>query len=356
MKWSFKVGSIFSIPIKVHVTFLFLLIFIALVGGDLAKGLYGVLFVILVFFCVILHELSHSLVAIHYGHKVRSITLLPIGGMAQMDDIPEDSKQEILISIAGPFSSLAISGLLFIILYLSKVPVSWLDAESLFEGNMMLNLFWINILLAGFNIIPAFPMDGGRVLRGVLAIFLDHMKATRIAVFIGQIFAVILFFLGIFYNWWLALIAVFIYLGAEGEERMWALRYALSDAKVAAVMLKDFISFSPNDTLLKASEVFLHALQNDFPVLFGDRLIGILKREAIIKGINEGKENERIADLMEREFLTTTEKRPLVALYKQMTESGVGMVPVIRDDSLVGIVTMDQIGRYHMVSTARGAK
>ncbi len=356
MKWSFKVGSIFGIPIKVHVTFLFLLIFIAIVGGSPAKGLYGVLFVILVFFCVILHELSHSLVAIHYGHKVRSITLLPIGGMAQMDDIPEDSKQEILISLAGPFSSLAISGLLFIILFLSQVPVSWMDAQSLFEGNMMLNLFWINIFLAGFNIIPAFPMDGGRVLRGVLGIFMDHMKATRIAVFIGQIFAIILFFLGIFYNWWLALIAVFIYLGAEGEERMWALRYALSDAKVAAVMLKDFISFSPNDTLSKASEIFLHALQSDFPILFGDRLVGILKREAIIKGINEGKENDRVADLMQREFITTTEKTPLVALYKQMMESGVGMVPVIKDDSLMGIVTMEQIGRYHMVSTARGAK
>jgi Zn-dependent protease/CBS domain-containing protein len=356
MKWAFKVARIFGIPIKVHITFLLLLVFVAIIGEDITQGLYGVLFVILVFFCVILHELSHSLVAIYFGHTVRSITLLPIGGMAQMDDIPEDSKEEILISLAGPAASIAISGILYLVLYLLDIPVTLLDAESFFEGNMLLNLFWINIILAAFNIIPAFPMDGGRVLRGILNIFTDHMKATRIAVLLGQLFAVVLFFLGVFYNLWLALIAVFIYLGAEGEERMWAIRHALADAKVNAVMLTDFISFSPSDTLSAASDVFLHSLQGNFPVLFGDTLVGILTRGSIVNGINQKKESERIAEFMDREFLSATEKQPLVILYKQMMEKRVSMVPVLRGNVLVGIVTMEQIGRYHMLATARGAK
>lgn len=356
MKWSFKIGSVFSIPIKVHVTFLLLLVFVAVVGGDLHQSAYGVLFVILVFVCVVIHELSHSLVAIRFGHQVRSIILLPIGGMAQMDEIPEDPKQEILISIAGPLASVAIAGILFAVLLAMKTPIEFWSGESFYDGNLLLNLFWINLILAAFNIIPAFPMDGGRVLRGILGMFMEHMKATRIAVFVGQMLAIVLFFTGILYNWWLALIAVFIYIGAEGEERIWAMRTALADAPVKEVMLTDFVSFSPSTTLREASEAFLHSLQGNFPVLFGGTLMGMLTRDAIIQGIAEGREADRVADVMNREFDTTTENTKLVTLYKQMSEKGITMMPVMRKDTLIGIVTMEQIGRYHMLSAARSAR
>lgn len=358
LKWSFKIGSLFGIPIKVHVTFLILLAFVALSGKDVSRALYGVLFVILIFVCVVFHELAHSLVARHYGHGVRSITLLPIGGMAQMDDIPEDSRQEIFISIAGPVMSFVIAGFLYVFIYFGDIPIAPLDEASLFEGHIILNLFWINIILAVFNIFPAFPMDGGRVLRGVMNLFMSHLKATKIAVFIGQFFAVLLFFFGIFYNnnWWLALIAVFIYLGAEAEDRMWAIRHALSDVKVKEVVFKDYISLNTGDTLKTASDLFLRTLQGDFPVLFGDRLVGILRRDSIIKGINEGRESERVADLMEREFPTTTEKQKLISLYKTMTEKGITMMPVMDGEKLLGIVTLEQIGRYHMISAAKEMK
>ena len=356
MKWSFKIGSIFSIPIKVHLTFLILLVFVALMGEDLHQSVYGVLFVILVFLCVIIHELSHSLVAIHFGHRVRSIILLPIGGMAQMDEIPDDPKQEILISIAGPLASIAISGILLAVLLAMETPIEFWSEESFFDGNLVLNLFWINLILAAFNIIPAFPMDGGRVLRGILGMFMEHMKATRIAVFVGQMLAIVFFFTGILYNWWLALIAVFIYIGAEGEERIWAMRTALADAPVREVMLTDFVSFSPNDTLKTASESFLHSLQGNFPVLFGNNLIGVLTREDIIQGIGEGRDTDRVADVMNREFDVTTENTQLVTLYKEMSEKRITMMPVMRQDTLVGIVTMEQIGRYHMLSAARSAR
>ncbi len=356
MKWSFTIGKLFGIPIRVHITFFLLLVFVALVGKTLTNGMYAVLFVIFVFICVILHELTHSLMAIHYGHKVRSITLLPIGGMAQMDEIPEDPKEEIVISVMGPVASIVIAAVLFGIVSFLHLPLGSPLAASLWEGNMLVSLFWINLFLAGFNLIPAFPMDGGRVLRGILGVFMDHMKATRIAVFVGQIFAVLLFFVGIFYNIWLALIAVFIYLGAEGEERIWSLRYALADAPVKSVMLEDFKALAPADTLGRASELFLHTLQGDFPILFGTSLMGILRREALIAGINENKEQSRVADFAEREFMTTTEREPLVELYKKMAESGISMVPVMRADQLVGIVTMEQIGRYHMIAAAKGAR
>jgi len=356
MKWSFQIGSVFSIPIKVHITFLILLVFVALVGEDLHQSVFGVLFVILVFVCVVIHELSHSLVAIRFGHRVRSIILLPIGGMAQMDEIPEDPKQEILISLAGPLASIVISGILLVVLLVMDIPITFWSEDSLFEGNMALNLFWINLILAAFNIIPAFPMDGGRVLRGILGMFMEHMKATRIAVFVGQALAVVLFFTGILYNWWLALIAVFIYLGAEGEERIWAMRTALADAPVREVMLTDFVSFSPNDNLKAASEAFLHTLQGNFPVLFGKTLMGVLTREDIIQAIGEKRENERIAEVMNREFDVTTENTKLVTLYKEMSEKRISMMPVMRGDELVGIVTMEQIGRYHVLSSARSAR
>jgi Zn-dependent protease len=356
MKWSFTIGKLFGIPIRVHITFLLLLVFVALVGKTFASGMYAVLFVVLVFVCVIVHELTHSIAAIRYGHKVRSITLLPIGGMAQMDEIPEDPKQEIVISVMGPVASLVIAAVLYGVTSFLKLPLGSPLAASLWEGNMLVSLFWINLFLAGFNLIPAFPMDGGRVLRGILGVFMDHMKATRIAVFVGQVFAVLLFFVGIFYNIWLALIAVFIYLGAEGEERIWSLRYALADAPVKSVMLEDYRALSPGDTLGRAAELFLHTLQGDFPILFGSTLMGILRREKLIAGINENKEKERVADFAEREFMTTTEREPLVELYKKMAEKGISMVPVMRDTMLVGIVTMEQIGRYHMISAAKSAK
>jgi Zn-dependent protease len=356
MKWSFTIGKLFGIPIRVHVTFFLLLAFVAFAGKTLANGMYAVLFVIVVFVCVVLHELSHSLMAMHYGHKVRSITLLPIGGMAQMDEIPEKPREEIVISVAGPVASIAISVILLAAIYFLKIPIGSPLSTSFWEGNLVASLFWINLFLAAFNLIPAFPMDGGRVLRGVLGVFMPHMKATRIAVFVGQLFAVLLFFFGLFYNIWLALIAVFIYLGAEGEERAWEMRYALADAPVKSVMLEEFKSLSPGDTLGHASELFLHTLQGDFPVLFGNRPMGILRREILLTGINDKKENERVADFIQREYMTTTEREPLVELYKKMSEKGISMVPVMRADDLVGIVTMEQIGRYHMVAAAKGMK
>jgi Zn-dependent protease len=356
MKWSFTIGRVFGIPIRVHITFFLLLVFVALVGKTVSNAMYAVLFVIFVFICVILHELSHSVTAIHYGHKVRSITLLPIGGMSQMEEIPEDPKEEIVISIMGPVSSIVIALIFLAVVYFLHIPIGSPMKASLWEGNMLVSLFWINLFLAGFNLIPAFPMDGGRVLRGILGVFMDHMKATRIAVFIGQMFAVLLFFVGIFYNIWLALIAVFIYLGAEGEERIWALRYALADAPVKSVMQEDFKALAPGDTLGRAAELFLHTLQGDFPILFGNSVMGILRRDALIAGINEKKDQARVADFAEREFMTTTEREPLVELYKKMAEKGISMVPVMRGDDLVGIVTMEPIGRYHMIAAAKGAR
>ena len=246
MKWSFKIGSIFGIPVKVHVTFLLLLLLVYFIGHKIVGigGLHGVIFVVLVFASVVFHELSHAMVARHYGIQVTDITLLPIGGVARMATLPEQPRQEILISVAGPIASLVLAFSLWFLADLlgSHVTISDLSVE----GNLLAQLSALNFVLAIFNLLPAFPMDGGRILRGFLALYITPLKATRIAVGIGQAFAIGLFFLGIFAgNLFMVLIALFVYLGAEGEERQLGIMLSLGRATAESAMISDVITLTP---------------------------------------------------------------------------------------------------------------
>ncbi len=221
---SFRLFRIFGIDIKLHLTFALLPLFLGVFyykDYGLWVGLRAVVLVLLVFVCVLAHELSHSLVAKKYGIRVPEITLYPIGGVASMQRIPRASRQEFTISIVGPISNFVIALLLFFPLYVL------LGKENLFSPSLeswprtFANVFWINPLLGIFNLIPAFPMDGGRILRSLLASRMNYVNATRISVFVGHIFAILFVLLGIWTkHWMLVLIAVFIYLSASNEERM----------------------------------------------------------------------------------------------------------------------------------------
>ena len=197
MKWSFKIGSIFGIPVRIHITFLLLLFFVAVnPHKGLLGGLVGVVFIILVFIGVLLHELGHSLVARHFGEPVHDIVLLPIGGVSRME-IPQDPRQEILVAVSGPVVSLILAMFFLILSLLFGYSLgfgSFIKAES----RILVELFYVNLMLAIFNLIPAFPMDGGRILRGILALRMEPVRATRIAVGVGQVLAVVMFFIGIF--------------------------------------------------------------------------------------------------------------------------------------------------------------
>jgi Zn-dependent protease/predicted transcriptional regulator len=351
MKWSFQIGKLFGIPIRMHLTFLLLLFFVGIYGskyGGPTGTLFGMVSIVLIFVCVVLHEIGHSLMARHYGINVRDIILLPIGGVSEMEEIPEDPKQEISISIVGPLVSFGLAVIFYILSVATSQGISF-GQLSIFKGNLVANLFWINLVLGIFNLIPAFPMDGGRVLRGILATRLNSLRATKIAVGVGQIFAIILFFFGIFFNLWMALIAIFIYLGAEGEERMVAMRSTLSRSPVRLAMLTDIHTVSPDETLGQVLERICHSLQQDFPVMENNKVVGILTKEIIFSALHKHEKYAQVREIMNKDFITTTEDASLSDIFKQMTAHRLSVIPVMKDQKLKGMINLEQIGKYHMV-------
>jgi len=356
MKWSFQIGKLFGIPIRIHVTFLLLLFFIGIVGSRQAGGsgaIFGMISIVFIFFCVVLHEIGHSLMAIRYGIDVKDIVLLPIGGVSRMEDIPEDPKKEITISVVGPLVSFALAFFFFLIAKTTGQNISVREI-SLFGGNLVANLFWINLILGMFNLVPAFPMDGGRVLRGILATSMDSLRATKIAVSMGQVFAIVLFFFGIFFSWWMALIAIFIYLGAEGEERMVALRTTLGKSPVRMAMITEINTVSPDQTVGEVLEVICHGFQQDFPVVEGGEVVGILTKEAVFSALHKHEKSALVGDVMKKDFVSTTEDASLSDIFKKMTIEKLSVIPVMKGKELRGMINLEQIGKYHMICQEGG--
>jgi len=352
MKHAYQIGKLFGIPIKVHITFIFLLFFIGLMINKLVvdvSPLYGMFAIILVFLCVVLHEVSHSLVAKHFGINVRDITLLPIGGVAQIEEIPEDPKEEILIAIAGPVLSLILAGFFLIlsILISGKIKLD-LKEINIFNKNILMTLFSINLVLGIFNIFPAFPMDGGRVLRGVLALFLNHLTATKIAVGIGQAFAIFFIFFGIFFNWWLILIGFFIYVGAANEEKIAEIRASIQGIPVSSAMLTNFATLNPNQTLRDAVDRVIHTFQDNFPVMDEDKVIGVLTKQNLFKAIREHPIDSPISDFVEKDYLKIHPDIPMSSLLKNIMETNIPIILVMENEKLKGIINLEQIGKFHL--------
>lgn len=219
MRYTLRLTTCFGIPVRVHFTFPLILIIFGLEGwvrGAWRETLWGILLVFVVFVCVVLHELGHSLQARRYGVRVLDIVLLPIGGMARADRIPENPREEIIIAISGPAVNFALACIVLVVMWLTKTPVDVL------EDGFLSNLLIVNLALGTFNLIPAFPMDGGRILRGILAVKLPYLRATRYATSVGQLIALFFALLGFVYTKliMLSLIAVAIFFGAISEERM----------------------------------------------------------------------------------------------------------------------------------------
>jgi stage IV sporulation protein FB len=350
MKWSFKIGSIFGIPVKVHVTFLLLLLLVYFIGHKIVGigGLHGVIFVVLVFASVVFHELSHAMVARHYGIQVTDITLLPIGGVARMATLPEQPRQEILISVAGPIASLVLAFSLWFLADLLGSPVTISDLSV--EGNLLAQLSALNFVLAIFNLLPAFPMDGGRILRGFLALYITPLKATRIAVGIGQAFAIGLFFLGIFAgNLFMVLIALFVYLGAEGEERQLGIMLSLGRATAESAMISDVITLTPGQSMGEAAERYAHGFQSDFPILDGRRLVGLITRDLLVESLHKQGPETPVSQIMVRDFPTAVPQTPLIEILEKMQAAESKVVPILSAGELKGLITLEQIGRYNML-------
>ncbi len=356
MKWSWRIGQLAGIGIYMHATFLILLVWVGtasyFINHSMADVVTGITFICLLFFIVVLHELGHALAARRYGVQTRDITLLPIGGLARLEKMPEKPWEEFVVAIAGPLVNVALAALFFLVAAL--IPDLTLRQELNFlEGNIFVSLFWVNVILAVFNMIPAFPMDGGRVLRSLLAMGMDYVQATRIASTIGQMVAFIFGFIGLLiFHPFLILIAVFVWIGATQEARMVEIKTVLSDVMVSNVMISHFETLSPEDTLERAIEHILEGFQQDFPVIEDNKVIGVLTRSDLLKALHEKGKDVPVRDVMHTTFEQASPFEKAEKVFARLQDCECRSVPVVVDERIVGIVTMDHLGEYLMIRNA----
>jgi len=359
MKWSWKIGEIAGIGIYVHATFLILLGWVAvsyyLAGQSIAMMINAVVFLLALFGIVVLHELGHALTAKRFGIPTRDITLLPIGGVARLERMPDDPKQELLVALAGPAVNVVLAAVLFLVLW-STSGLTPLTDFSLVGGNFWVKLLWINVSLAVFNLLPAFPMDGGRVLRALLAMRMDYVRATQIAANVGQGMAFLFGFIGLFYNPFLVFIALFVWLGATQEASMVQMKSALGGIPVQRAMIKDFRTLAPSDTLQRAVEHILNGFQQDFPVVEQGRVVGVLTRNDLLKALSQRGSNARVEEAMQRQFETADPNEMLEPVFARLNASRCHSLPLVRNGQLAGLVTMENVGEFLMVQAALAGK
>lgn len=355
MSWSFKIGRVFGIPIFIHWTFLILIAYLvyghSARGDDLSATAEGVGFVLAIFGCVVLHELGHALAARRYGVPTSDITLLPIGGVARLQRIPERPVEELVVALAGPAVNLVIAvGLL---LSGVTVPVDSDPQTFLITGPFLSRLMFVNVFLLLFNLLPAFPMDGGRVLRALLAMAMPYAKATRVAASVGQFMAILFGFLGLSGNPFLLLIALFVWIGAEAEARQVEERMVLKDLPIREAMLTDFQTLHPDDTLGRAADLLLAGSQQDFPVLVDGRPQGVLTRSALLSGLASGGRDARVSQTALAELKTIGAGDQLVPAVARLREGGEPCMIVLDDDGEpIGLLNLENIGEFLMVRTA----
>lgn len=357
MRWALRVGTLAGISIRVHFTFLFLLAFlfsVSVLADGWWSGLRSVLLIVLVFFCVFLHELGHSFVSVRYGLRVRSITLLPIGGLAVLDELPREPLQEIHIALAGPAVNFMLALWLGGLLYVLDPSQSFAPVVS---GDALLrSLFWSNLYIALFNLLPAYPLDGGRMLRAWLSTRMDYIEATRYAVTVGQIFSLGFILIGLVTRGpWLEVVGLFVLWAAWAEERLVVLQSALERIYLEDVMLIEFHSLAPSDSLFDAIERAMHSLQDDFPVVSDGRVVGVLTRGKLLRAFAGAGWNDSVQAVMTSRFRTAKRQDTLAAAFKWFTSRELSLVPVLDDGRLVGIVTMQNLLHSVKLLSRKGA-
>jgi Zn-dependent protease len=338
-------GSVAGIPIRLHITFFLLLAWMGFLGTGTHQRWAGVIFAVALSACVVLHELAHALVAKRYGLRTRSITLYPIGGIASMET-PPNPRQELWIALAGPATNLVIAGIIALALHLGHHPIGGFQ-PGLLGPNMAINILWANVVLAAFNMLPAFPMDGGRVLRALLARVTDEVSATTLAARIGQGLAFLLGLFGLLGgNFLLIIIAAFVYMGAGQEAAMFQTHALMAGHRVREAMLREFHTLPVNSTLQQAADALLAGSQQDFPIVNGEEVVGILPRAALMRGIASMEPDSYVAGIMERNFPQVRPEDDLETVLTQMQQPS--PILVMESDAnghakLVGMITQENL-------------
>ncbi|MGL4462894.1 MAG: site-2 protease family protein, partial [Planctomycetia bacterium] len=348
-------GRFAGIDVFLHWTFLLLLgwVFLAHLGsGDsMSKALEGVAFILSIFACVVLHEFGHALAAKGVGIATRDVTILPIGGVARLERMPDEPLQELWVALAGPLVNVVIAGGL--ILGMSAAIDPKLLSPDMAEKSFLAKLTAVNLALVFFNMLPAFPMDGGRVLRALLATRMDYVLATRTAASVGQIMAMLFGLVGLMSgNPFLVFIAFFVFLGAAEEAHAVETRRYFQNVPVREAMLTNFQSLDPYDTLERAVDELRAGSQHDFPVLDHNRIVGVLPRNVLLTAVARYGLTKPVGEVMEHEFAAVDPSAPLDVTYGRMRENGCETVPVVVDDRLVGLITLDNISEWVMVKSA----
>lgn len=353
MKWSWRIGRVAGIDVYLHATFLILLAWVGvsyyLERHRAADAVSGLAFICTLFGIVVLHELGHALTARRFGIRTRDITLLPIGGVARLERMPEEPKQELLVALAGPAVNVALAAILFVIL----APAA-LQNVRLVGGNFLAKLFMVNLGLAAFNLIPAFPMDGGRVLRALLAMRMDYTRATDIAAKIGQGLALVFGAVGLFWNPFLIFIALFVWMGAAAEAGMVQMRSALGGIPIRRVMITDCQTLAPHEPLSRAVEHVLAGFQQDFPVIADGQVVGVLTRNDLMTALAQRGPQAPVGEVMRREFQTADPAEMTETVFARLQECHCRSLPVVQGGRLVGIVTAENVGEFLMIQSALG--
>jgi Zn-dependent protease/CBS domain-containing protein len=370
MSWSIKLFRVKGIDVKVHLTFVLILIWAAYhwsgtTGQGWLGALFGIVATLLLFTSVLLHEFGHSLQALKFGIPVRDITLLPIGGVAQIEEMPEKPGQELRIALAGPLVNFAIAAFLIVIgLALQAravvtVPDLMSSLGSASWRGMLSYLTMANLLLGLFNLIPAYPMDGGRVLRALLALKLDYSRATSIAVRVGQGLAFLAGMYGFMSgSYTLILIAIFVWMGAGQEGKQVEVKGVLRQMTVGQAMTRAPATLFTGDTLARAAGLTLTTTQADFPVLDrrNGRLAGLLTAQDLLRGLKSDGEASPIDSVMHTGFATTTVDEPLFQAQQRMERGSIRALPVVdgRGD-LVGLLTAEDVNEAYRLLSATPA-
>jgi Zn-dependent protease/CBS domain-containing protein len=357
MSWSVTIGRVGGSEIRIHLTFFILLAWIGIAQylyGGTAAAVDGVAFIIAVFACVVLHELGHAVAARRYGIATPDITLLPIGGLARLSRLPDNPAEEIVIALAGPAVNVAIAAILILVFGAHIDPNAMAEIDNPATG-FLARLAVVNVFLVLFNLIPAFPMDGGRVLRALIAFRLGRRRATEIAARIGQAIAFGFGFLGLISgNPILVFIAVFVFLAAAGEAGEAGLREAARRVPVDRAMVRDFYSLGPQSIVDEAADALLRTTQHEFPVVDGrGQLRGFLSRNAMIKALKATGPHTPVIEVMTHDVPTVRSGQSLDLAVRLMQEKQSGEVGVVdQDGRLVGYVSRENLAEFMMIDDA----
>lgn len=354
MNTSIQIGKIMGIPIKLHITFLLILPVFAYyfsvnpapfgfndVTSSIMRYALSLSAAISLFICVLLHELGHSSVAKKHGSNIQSITLFLFGGVSAMEEIPRDPKVEFKMALAGPAVSLLIGSILIIIYELFKTD----DLAVVFYLRLIWLIGYINVILFAFNLLPAFPMDGGRVLRAWLAGRMSYISATRTAAGIGKMFAIFMGILGLFAGLWFILIAFFIYIGASEEEKSTEVTVVLEGVKIKDIMSRNVTPVTPGMSVEELVDFMFRYKHMGYPVVDDSEVKGIVTFTDVQKVPREERKNVRVSEIMTKDVITLREDDDAVNAIKLMTVNNIGRIVITKEKQMAGIVSRTDILR-----------